>query len=920
MACCFAGCSIVGMSTGTSGVAVAAYIDRDRYTRDLTGETFDFRNHKADEPVLARGFELPPGSPAWDKQRLWDAVDKAEIATKHLVRTGEVRLRAGAQLAKHYVFALPKDAQITDAQRIEMARQHIQEQFTDNGLACQWAIHMQAGNPHLHALVTTRRLGRDGFDKHKATDLNPDFARKNGKAFVSAQDRISEKWEAFQNRYFEERELALRVDPRGVVSQLHEGKARHIEASWKTAENEARLEDARQTALVEPETVLEKLTARQCLFTERELHAVLKKAGLEDMAEREAAKERVLSCPECVKLYDGEGQETGLYTSTHVRAEERAILELTDRKMREAGGQVSEHARRQALSRKTLDPEQREAFEVMTAANRLCVIQGRAGAGKSYTMGAARDAFEVDGWRVVGLAPTNTVSRDMHTDGFREASTVHAELLRQEKARTNPRSRVKAWDRKTVVFVDEAAMLDNRTMHRLLQQADMSGAKVVMIGDDAQLASIQRGGMYTEIRQKTDHALISLVRRQKQDWMRQASMDLADGKIKEAMAAYREHDCIKASKEPIEALLRDWKRDVARNPDVNRFIYAGINTEVNRINDACSKTMRELGKVRDGITYDCEKGDKKFQQKIGIGDRIQFNATAKSIDKNLINGNFGTVEKQSQDKIEVKLDSWATVSFDPREYKGFALGYAGTVYKGQGKTQTDVYALHGSTWNNRTTYVGATRHKGNFTLYVDSEKVKSFEQLTWSMSRSQERASTLGYLDERQANQVKEREMDRNGPALTLRGRSRAEEPFLGADPKPEIDPERLRAVREARERQELLANPEKAREHIQAKARELREKITAKNVHKAAMEKMQPGSLDSRAAVKKLARLEAKEQEADLVLRESCRALAGTLGKQGVKAEVAKVIGFESAGVVMKQCGLEKAVKHQIKGIDYSR
>lgn len=79
------------------------------------------------------------------------------------------------------------------------------------------------------------------------------------------------------------------------------------------------------------------------------------------------------------------------------------------------------------------------------------------------------------------------------------------------------------------------------------------------------------------------------------------------------------------------------------------------------------------------------------------------------------------------------------------------------------------------------------------------------------MSRSQERASTLGYLDERQANLVKERGRDRDGPALTLPGRSRAEESSLGADPKPEIDPERLRAAREARGREERLTRPEKA-------------------------------------------------------------------------------------------------------------
>ena len=85
-------------------------------------------------------------------------------------------------------------------------------------------------------------------------------------------------------------------------------------------------------------------------------------------------------------------------------------------------------------------------------------------------------------------------------------------------------------------------------------------------------------------------------------------------------------------------------------------------------------------------------------------------------------------------------------------------------------------------------------------------------------------------------------------------------------------------------------------------------------------MEKMQPGSLDHRAAVKKLARLEGKEQEADLVLRKACKELAETLGKQVVKAEAAKVLGRKKSDVVMQQCGLEKASMHQIKGMDFSR
>ena len=99
-----------------------------------------------------------------------------------------------------------------------------------------------------------------------------------------------------------------------------------------------------------------------------------------------------------------------------------------------------------------------------------------------------------------------------------------------------------------------------------------------------------------------------------------------------------------------------------------------------------------------------------------------------------------------------------------------------------------------------------------------------------------------------------------------------------------------------------------------------MREKITARDKHKAAMEKMRPGSLDYRAAVKKLTRLEGKGEEADLVLRKSCKELAETLGKQVVKAEVAKVLGLGKAGVVMQRSGLEKTAKHRIKGMDFGR
>jgi AAA domain len=122
---------------------------------------------------------------------------------------------------------------------------------------------------------------------------------------------------------------------------------------------------------------------------------------------------------------------------------------------------------------------------------------------------------------VIGLAPTNAVAQDLKADGFTEASTVHAELFRLKNGRTQ-------WDAKTVVIiVDEAAMLDSRVTVELLATAKASGAKLILAGDDRQLASIERGGLFTELRQRHGAAEISEAVCQRVDWQRQEACDLA---------------------------------------------------------------------------------------------------------------------------------------------------------------------------------------------------------------------------------------------------------------------------------------------------------------------------------------------------------------------------------------------------------
>ena len=87
------------------------------------------------------------------------------------------------------------------------------------------------------------------------------------------------------------------------------------------------------------------------------------------------------------------------------------------------------------------------------------------------------------------------MAQDLKADGFSETATVHSALFALKNGRT-------AWHRRTVVIIDEAAMLDSRVTGEVLAEARRSGAKVILAGDDRQLASIERGGLFTELRRR----------------------------------------------------------------------------------------------------------------------------------------------------------------------------------------------------------------------------------------------------------------------------------------------------------------------------------------------------------------------------------------------------------------------------------
>ncbi len=764
MAIAFARARYLSRAAGGNAVRSAAYNAREAIQAERTGELFHFRHRDAPEhhEVL-----LPDGTDARfaDCAVLWNAAEAAER-------------RKDSQVAREIVLALPADRELTTADRIELARTFAEQHFVSKGLAVQLDVHAphkERGeaedayaegtggdhtNWHAHLLITTRRLEGEGFAAHKARDLDPEVRRAGTRAVVADGEAWGETWRAHQDRYFQEHGIGVRVDATAAHPGEHIGPVRMRKVDSPAAARAEVLRAANEAAARDPEQVLAALTRNNATFTERELDRYLAKhlgagpdgtpdpAVARDIAD---ARRAVLGHRDVLALHDREtGEAAGRFTTVGVREQERAAL-AAGAAVAGARHHQGVKARHQeaALEGRTLRDDQRAAFEHAVSAGGLKLVEGRAGTGKSYTLAAVRDAHERAGYRVVGLAPTNAVAQDLKADGFAEAGTVHSALFGIKNGRSP------GWDKRTVLVVDEAAMLDSRVTGELLAEARQAGAKVVLAGDDRQLASIERGGLFTELRKQHGAAEITEVTRQRVGWQRQAARDLAEGRFDAAVQAFDRNGAVTwtADQEAARAaLVAHWTADTAADPQASRFVFAYTNAEVDRLNAELRGVRRDRGELASPDTVLATKhGEAAF----AAGDRVQFTDTAKKL--GIHNGNAGTITglDAATGQVWVRLDAAAgkegrVVTWRAAEFDGFRHGYAGTIYKGQGKTLDHTYLLHTHHWRAAASYVALTRQRESAQVFVSTETASDARQLARQMARGEVRAASVAWatLDE----------------------------------------------------------------------------------------------------------------------------------------------------------------------------
>ena len=445
------------------------------------------------------------------------------------------------------------------------------------------------------------------------------------------------------------------------------------------------------------------------------------------------------SSPDLVELgKDGLGQDR-FTTRAMIEAEQRlhrAADLMAERERHEVGDRDRHDALARAEARGlVLSGEQAEALAHVTDGYDLGVVVGYAGTGKSAMLGVAREAWEAAGYEVRGVALSGIAAENLESGSGIASSTI-ASL---EYGWGQGRDALTARD---VLVIDEAGMVGTRQLERVLSHAAEVGAKVVLVGDPQQLQSIEAGAAFRSIHDRHGGVEISEVRRQREDWQREATRDLATGRTDDAIRAYDNHGMVHevASREEARGdLIETWNRDRQASPGKSRIILTHPNDEVRALNEAARDRMRASGDLGDDVRLSVERGARGFAS----GDRIMFLQNERGL--GVKNGTLGTVEQVNARTMAVRTDDGRAVSFDLKDYNRIDHGYAATIHKAQGVTVDRTYVLATPGMDSHGSYVALSRHRDGVDLHYGRDDFAGQNRLVRTLSRDRAKDMASDY-------------------------------------------------------------------------------------------------------------------------------------------------------------------------------
>lgn len=360
-------------------------------------------------------------------------------------------------------------------------------------------------------------------------------------------------------------------------------------------------------------------------------------------------------------------------------------------------------------SRPSLNEEQQALVRTVTTSGAgIDLVVGAAGAGKTFALDAAREAWQRSGHRVIGVALAARAAAELQAGSGIPSFTIDALLYHCE---SNPHS---ALPKHSVVVVDEAGMVGTRKLDRLHRLTRRANAKLVLVGDPRQLPEIQAGGAFAGIFRRIGGTRLLANMRQRDPVERLALRELRGRNVVTAIERLTDHGRVHelpTADAARSSLVTEWHN--TRATGAHAVMVALRRSDVADLNGRARQLLHATGTI---------KGKELFAPtgRFAVGDEVLATRNRRRL--GLINGTIGTVTAVNYRNTELSIRTQdgrdLTVPADYLADGHLTHAYAISIHKAQGMTCDVSYVLGDDQLYLEAGYTALSRGRLRNELYV----------------------------------------------------------------------------------------------------------------------------------------------------------------------------------------------------------
>ncbi len=314
-----------------------------------------------------------------------------------------------------------------------------------------------------------------------------------------------------------------------------------------------------------------------------------------------------------------------------------------------------------------LSNSQREAVEtVLESRDQITGLQGAAGAGKTTSLAAIREAAEREGYQVEGFAPTSRAAYQLEEAGIR-SNTLQHHLAQGERAHGGG---------KHLYFVDESSLASTKQVHEFFERLK-ENERVVLVGDVRQHQAVDAGRPFEQLQNAGMRtARLDEIVRQKDPALKETVEQLARGEVREAIGALDRQGRVHQISEPQER-MREIARDYAERPEGTLVISPDNKSRV-ALNETIHRELQERGVISEEDhrvrvlvpRQDMTGVDRAWAAQYEAGDVVRYTKGSRAM--NIHAGEYATVQgfDRERNQLTVERENGERVSYDPRRLQG----------------------------------------------------------------------------------------------------------------------------------------------------------------------------------------------------------------------------------------------------------